>query len=142
MITELDTVKARLGIADTSKDTLLTQFITACGGLFDRATGRTLARTVDFTQEFSGEQMNIALECYPFESLKSFEIKEDEEVSGWVPEATPAYLMKRGCVLVLSSPFQPPTNWCGSPTPAATSCRAIRPEPVRPRYPPFWRLRR
>ncbi len=84
MLAELATVKARLSIdvADTSHDALLNQFIEVVTGMFDRATGRTLARTVDFTQEFSGEEMDIALELYPFESLKSFEVKEDEEVTG------------------------------------------------------------
>ncbi len=49
--------------------------------------------------------MDVALECYPLESVKGFEVKEEDSVTGWVPEATPDYLIRRGCVLTLSSPL-------------------------------------
>ena len=39
-----------------------------------------VARTVDFAQEFSGEEMDVALECYPLESVKGFEVKEEDSV--------------------------------------------------------------
>jgi hypothetical protein len=55
MLTTLATVKARLAIDefDLTYDTILTNAINAISFRFDKETNRTLARTVNITQEFA-----------------------------------------------------------------------------------------
>ena len=54
MLTLLSTVKARLAIDefDLTYDTILTNAINAISFRFDKETNRTLARTVNISQEF------------------------------------------------------------------------------------------
>ena len=54
MLTQLSTVKTRLAIDefDLTYDTILTNAINAISSRFDKETNRTLARTVNITQEF------------------------------------------------------------------------------------------
>ena len=65
MLTQLSTVKDRLAITVATYDTLLTNAIKAVSDRFDQLTNRTLSRTVDITQEFIGNDMEIILGCYP-----------------------------------------------------------------------------
>jgi hypothetical protein len=101
MLTQLSTVKTRLGIApaDTQYDALLTDTIVAVSAMFDRETRRELARTVNATQEFAADEYEIPVSCYPIESILKFEVKSSE-AGGW-SERTPEYLIRRGCVVSL-----------------------------------------
>ena len=80
MLTQLPTLKSRLAIDayDLQYDTILTNAITAISIRFDKETNRTLARTVNFTQEFDACEFEICLACYPVESVTKFELKTTE----------------------------------------------------------------
>lgn len=106
MLTQLSTVKSRLAIDsfDLQYDDILTNAITAVSFRFDKETNRTLARTVNFTQEFEADDTEIGLSCYPFESLTRFELKSTE-AEGWITQTGTDFLIRRACILSLSQPF-------------------------------------
>lgn len=112
MITQLSTVKTRLGIApeNTTSDALLTSAIEATGILFEVRCNRFLGRTVGVQCEFSAERIEVALRCYPVESIALFELKTSE-AGGWV-EVSPApdYLVREQCVLRLASRLGTPAQ--------------------------------
>ncbi len=104
MLTQLATVKARLDIlpGDTSKDELLTRAIEAVSARFDRECNRTLARTVDATQEFDAGDREIVGRCYPIESVSKFELKSSE-TEGWVDRTGVDYVLRQACVISLGA---------------------------------------
>src|SRR2546423_15274180 len=106
MLTTLSTVKIRLAIDefDLSFDAILTNAINAISFRFDNETNRTLARTVNITQEFSADDTEICLACYLFESLTRFEVKTSE-AEGWVVQTGIDFLIRNRCVLTLVSPL-------------------------------------
>jgi hypothetical protein len=112
MLTTLATLKTRLEIDqfDLSHDAILTSALTAISSRFDKETNRTLARTVNFTQEFDAADTQICLQCYPFESLTRFELKTTE-AEGWIEQPNTDFLIRRACILSLPLPFsyQPST---------------------------------
>ena len=105
MLTQLLTVKARLGIAgaDTTHDATLTALIESVSARFDRECRRTLARTVDTTQEFRADECMLILACYPLEEVSQWELKSNE-AEGWLPE-TPEFLIRRNSILNLPEPL-------------------------------------
>src|SRR5512140_2471084 len=106
MLTQLATVKARLGIApaDTTQDDLLTRAIQAVSARFDRECNRTLARTVDAKHEFRATDREIVARCYPIETVSKFELKRTEG-EGWVEQAGADYLVRQSCIVSLSAPL-------------------------------------
>src|SRR2546429_4760478 len=112
MLTLLSTVKNRLNIDefDLSSDAILTNAINALSFRFDKETNRTLARTVNITQEFSADDTEICLTCYPFESLTRFELKTTE-AEGWIEQTGIDFLIRNRCILSLPLPlsYQPST---------------------------------
>ena len=106
MLTQLTTVKARLGIldTDTTNDTLLTNAIKAISARFDRECNRTLARTENFVQEFPENETAICAACYPIESVTKFETKTSE-AEGWVEQTGVDYLIRQRCVISLPFPL-------------------------------------
>src|ERR1043166_8174770 len=106
MLTQLSTVKTRLAIDefDLTYDTILTNAINAISFRFDKETNRTLARTVNITQEFDADDTEVCLSCYPFESLTRFELKTTE-AEGWIVQTAIDFLIRRPCVLSLPSPL-------------------------------------
>ena len=108
-LTQLGTVKARLGIldTDTSNDALLTAAIDAVSARFDRECGRTLARAENAVYEFEPGQAEICPPGYPIESVARFERKTSES-EGWQEiEPSPEYLVRKGCVISLLSGLGP-----------------------------------
>jgi hypothetical protein len=107
MLTLLSTLKTRLAIVpeDTTNDALLTNAIAAISARFDKETHRTLARTLDFAQEFDGATTEVVASCYPIESVSNFETKTSES-TGW-QELTPApeFLIRSSCIFSLPSSF-------------------------------------
>lgn len=105
MITQLSTLKDRLGIApeNTASDFILQRAIEAAGILFNARTGRCLPRMTGAKLEFAADRIEIVLNCYPVESVSAFELKSSES-GGWA-EITPMpeYLVREGCVLSLAS---------------------------------------
>src|SRR5258706_11119233 len=106
MLTQLITVKTRLGIDefDLSSDAILTNAINAISVRFDKETNRTLARTTNVTQEFSADDTEICLACYPVESVTKFELKQNE-TEGWIEQTNVEPLIRRACVLSLDQPL-------------------------------------
>src|SRR5580765_1131338 len=106
MLTQLTTVKNRLAIDefDLTYDTILTNAINAISFRFDKETNRTLARTVNITQEFDATDTEVCLSCYPFETLTRFELKSTE-AEGWIEQTGIDFLIRRACVLTLISPL-------------------------------------
>ena len=106
MLTQLTTMKARLNIspADTTQDDLLTRAINAVSARFDHECNRTLARTIDATQEFLATEREIVAQCYPIEAVTKFEVKMNE-VDGWVERTVEDYLVRQACVISLGAPL-------------------------------------
>lgn len=109
MLTQLTTLRSRLGIidTDTTNDLLLTNLLKAVSARFDRECNRTLARTVDATFEFPGEATEVAVPCYPIERVTRFELKTNESV-GWVEQTEVEYLVCSRCVISLQHSLSPP----------------------------------
>ena len=103
MLTQLDTVKARLAIdlSDPQYDTLLNNAIAAISTRFDKETNRTLLRTENATDEFGAAETEILVSCYPIEGVSKFETK-DSESDGWIEQADVEFLLRRQCVVSLA----------------------------------------
>ncbi len=106
MLTQLATIKARLGIApsDVTQDDLLTRAIEAVSARFDHECNRTLARTVGATQEFAATGTEVVARWYPIETVSKFELKASEG-EGWVEQTGVGYLVRQACVISLSAPL-------------------------------------
>jgi hypothetical protein len=102
MITQLSTVKGRLGIDEfeVKYDDLLTRAIKAVGTRFERICRRKFGRAVDFEQEFGIEEVEVALVLYPLEGVAKFEARE-KETDAWVEKTGVDYLVRAGCVVSL-----------------------------------------
>ena len=102
MMTQLNTVKGRLGIDefDVKYDGLLTRAIKAVGKRFEKICRRRFERTVDFQQEFGVREVEIALLVYPMEAVTKFETRE-KETDAWVEKTGVEYLVEAGCVVSL-----------------------------------------
>jgi hypothetical protein len=108
MLTQLTTVKARLGLleTDTQYDELLTRAIVAFSARFERECNRMFARMVGATQEFPGGEVEIPVCCYPIEAVTKFELKRSES-GGWVEQVGVQCLVRAGCVVSLLVPLWP-----------------------------------
>lgn len=106
MLTQLSSLKARLGIDEFNVqfDNQLTNSLRAVSARFDKETNRTLARTVNATQEFDVCDTEIIVPCYPIESVTKFETKATE-AEGWLEQSNIDYLIRRGCIVSLTSAF-------------------------------------
>src|SRR6266850_1208861 len=104
MLTQLTTVKDRLSIAPatTTYDTLLTSAIKAVSTGFDKITNRTLARTVDNTQEFPADKTELILACFPLEAVTKLELKSTE-AEGWIEQTNIDYLIRNACIVSFST---------------------------------------
>ena len=107
MLTQLSTVKSRLALSVTDYDDLLINAIKAVSARFDQETNRTLARNVAMTHEFDANDTEILPLCYPVEAVTKFELKANE-TDGWVEQTGVQYLIRRQCVVSLSSPLSTP----------------------------------
>src|SRR2546425_896655 len=113
MLTQLATVKSRLALTVTDYDDLLTSAIKAVSARFDKECHRTLARTTSATHEFEVDETEVSPPCYPIEAVTKFELKSNE-TDGWSEQTGMQYLIRRACVISLSSPlstinYQPST---------------------------------
>src|SRR5713226_3710673 len=109
MLIQLTTVKARLALTVTDYDGILTNAIQAASARFDKETNRTLARTAPATHEFEATDTEILPPCYPIESVTKFELKSNE-ADGWSEQTGVQYLVRRQCVISLSSPLRTPNS--------------------------------
>jgi hypothetical protein len=106
MLTQLSTLKTRLAIDqfDLQYDAILTNAIRAVSARFDKECSRTLTRTVGLAEEFSADETEIRPACYPIETVTKFELKSNE-TEGWIEQTNVDFLIRRACVVSLSSPF-------------------------------------
>jgi hypothetical protein len=106
MLTQLSTVKSRLGLleTDTQFDSLLVNAIRAISERFDKECNRTFARTENFTQEFPADFTEICAACYPLESVSKFELKYDE-AGGWLDQGQVSFLIRQKCIIALAAPL-------------------------------------
>ena len=106
MLTQLSTVKARLGLLETDIqfDALLAAAIQAMSRRFDFECNRTLARTENFQQEYEACDAEICAACYPIETVTKFELKSFE-AEGWVEQPPPRFLIRQRCVISLPNPL-------------------------------------
>jgi len=104
MLTQLTTAKNRLGITDTTDDTLLTNFIKSASARFDRECHRSLERAVDAVEEFSGDVTEVRVARFPIETVSQFHLK-DNETDGWVLQSDVDHLIRRACVISLGGAF-------------------------------------
>ena len=102
MLTQLSTVKARLGISefDLTHDGVLTNAIKALSGYFEKRCNRVFGRAVNAWHEFGARERELAVGSYPIEGVSKFELKR-EEAEGWVEQAGVKYLIRNGCVISL-----------------------------------------
>lgn len=102
MLTQLTTLKARLGIAahDVADDTLLTNFIKHATARFDRECNRTFARGSGITGEFGGDDTELRVSRFPVESVTSFHLKSNE-TDGWELQSDVEHVIRRACVISL-----------------------------------------
>ena len=106
MLTQLATVKTRLAISavDTQYDSILTRGIAAVSAQFENVCCRTFGRTVDATEEFSGEETEVLVACYPLETVARFEVKSSE-TEGWTEQPDISYLVRQNCIISLNCPL-------------------------------------
>lgn len=103
MLTQLSKVRERVGLTELEVqwDGLLTNAIKAVSARFDRHCNRTFARTVNATFEFDVRSTELAVPCYPVESVSKLEGKESE-AAGWVEETEFDCVVRGGCVVSLA----------------------------------------
>src|SRR5438874_7035919 len=104
MLTQLNTIKSRLALTVTDYDDLLTSAIKAVSDRFDKECNRNLARTSAATHEFDASDTEILPPRYPVETVTKFELKPNE-TDGWIEQTGVQYLIRRQCVISLSSPL-------------------------------------
>jgi len=111
MLTQLTTIKTRLGLldTDTTNDVVLTHAIIAVSARFNRECNRTLERTEDLTEEFPADAVEICPACYPIETIGKFELKVSE-AEGWVEQTLVMCLVRRRCVISLARPVGGPQS--------------------------------
>ena len=107
MLTQLVTVKARLGITDTTDDTLLTNLIKFASARFARDCNRLFDRQVNGTDEFPADACELRPNRYPIESISAFHLKSGE-AEGWVEHTNIDYLIRKSCVISLFLPLGDP----------------------------------
>ena len=109
MLAQLTTIKSRLALTVTDFDDLLTNAIKSVSARFDNECNRTFTRAVNATYEFNAEEIELRPLCYPVESVSKFELKNNE-TDGWSEQTGVEYLIRRQCVISLSSPLRTPNS--------------------------------
>lgn len=106
MLTQLSTLKTRLGIAeaDTTQDPLLLSLTAGCSAFFDQECRRRLARAVNIKEEFFADIQEICPATYPIESVTKFELKTSE-TGGWLEQPSASFILRFGCVISLETPL-------------------------------------
>ena len=104
MLTQLATIRSRLGIQDLVDDVLLTNFGKWVSTRFDQTCNRTFARTDGLTWEFDADIKELRPASFPIETVTGFDLKTTE-VLGWIAQTMPDYLLRRGTVIVLGTPL-------------------------------------
>ena len=100
LLTQLNTLKSRLGITDTTDDTILTNLILFAGARFERECNRSFERATNTTEEFPANATEVVVARFPLESVSEFGLKTNE-TDGWQLQSGVEYLIRRACVISL-----------------------------------------
>lgn len=108
MLTQLATVKARLGLlpGDVAQDELLTRAIEGVSARFDGECGRTFERKFGAHHLFPAHETEIVPACYPIEAVSKFEVKFSQVV-GWEEQQGVDFLIRSDSVVSLLLPLAP-----------------------------------
>jgi hypothetical protein len=104
MLAQLATVKTRLGITDTTDDTIITNFLEWASALADRFTNRQLERAASATYECQADKTEIILPRYPVESIATFKIKSNE-TDGYTTITGVTYVIKQYGIISILAPL-------------------------------------
>lgn len=104
MLTELCTIKTRLGLKDSDvvDDAILTNALAAVSARFENFCNRKFGRTVAAQDEFQGDETELRLSIYPVEAVTLFEMKANE-TDGFVA-VDPSqfeFVIRKNCILSL-----------------------------------------
>ena len=103
-LTQLATIKTRLGISDTTDDTLLTNFIKFASARFERQCNRSFDRQANTMDEFSADTCELRVSRYPIETVSNFHLKTDE-AEGWIVQTGIYHVIRAACVVSLPLPL-------------------------------------
>ncbi len=105
MLAQLATLKARLGLSDTTDDTLLTSWIQWASTWFETETNRQFSRVEGELYEFGADRVEIVVPRYPIEAIIAFDLY-DPNPGIWRPQSGVAYipLLSAG-VICLEAPI-------------------------------------
>jgi len=107
MLTQLSTIKARLGLEqfDTTDDLVLTNLLRHVSGRFAIECNRIFDYRAATTFEFRAEQTNIIVDRPPIELVSQFDLK-NTEAEGLLPQLAIDYLLSpRKSVIELPEPI-------------------------------------
>src|SRR5690348_15014569 len=106
MLTQLSTVKARLGMLESelTNDSLLTGVIQALSARFDAECNRTLARTENASYQFPADALEVCCPCGPIETIARFELKSSE-TAGWLEQTGVEYLVRHEAIISFAAPL-------------------------------------
>src|SRR5260221_14161952 len=94
MLTQLATVKARLGLDsfDTTDDALLTNILKFVSARFAADSNRIFDYGAGLTCEFRADQLSLLVDRPPIESVSQFDLKSSES-EGWILQSDIDYLL-------------------------------------------------
>ncbi len=94
MLTQLATVKARLGLDsfDTTDDALLTNILKFVSARFAADSNRIFDYGAGLTCEFRADQLSLLVDRPPIESVSQFDLKSSES-EGWMVQSDIDYLL-------------------------------------------------
>lgn len=106
MLTTIEHLRARCGLDafDTSQDTLLTALAGLVGARFERDCNRFFDRVAAAADEFSGDEVCLAVMRTPIESVASFHLKTNE-TDGWELQDGVDYLLIGANLVELPAPL-------------------------------------
>src|SRR5690349_18801201 len=107
MLTQLSTIKARLGLEqfDTTDDGVLTNLLRHVSGRFAIECNRIFDYGAALTHEFRAEQINIIVDRPPIELVSRFDLKTTE-TEGWIAQSGIDYVLSpKKAVIELAEPI-------------------------------------
>src|SRR6266566_2465624 len=107
MLTQLSTIKARLGLEpfDTTDDNMLTNLLRHVSARFARECNRIFDYGAGLTFEFNADQCRVVVDRPPIESVAAYELKTTE-LEGWILQPDVDYLLSpQRTVIQLATPL-------------------------------------
>jgi hypothetical protein len=108
ILTTLSAIKSRIGLGeeDVQDDAVLTNLLSLVSGWFELDTNRSFEYSAAATEEFPANETEIACARYPINVSVAATFKLLlNNTDGWVSQTGVSYVVRRACVLSLSSPL-------------------------------------